>query len=179
MSKRARLRRLCDLRRIEELNQAAQLEQARSELQRVEQALREAEVRKSAGRGLFNQGAGSGDLDDRIAGLEEIASATRLTGFLRALRSSAENLVRRTEAEYLLKRAQRSQVETLLRLESEREAAAAQKQNQSLLDEWHRSRRGPIEGAADEEYSIEMDKDREAGAGLVNVRPKSGEPISI
>jgi len=160
VTRKTRLRRLCALRRLQELDQAAQLELARAELARIEGAMREAELRKGAGRLLFSAGAQRGDLGDRVTGIEEVAGATRLGQALLLRQSAALELVRRMQAQYLFKREQRCQVETLLRIESEREALIEQRKSQSSLDEWHRTRRDCVsQNAASDKYSADLPED--------------------
>ena len=157
MTKAKRLRRLCDLRRTEEHYQAALLESARTELKRIDETLAQALDRMRGGRTLVNRGIETGEARDRVTGLEELACATRLSAVLNKRRRLAEENVRRIESQYSLKRAERCQVETLLRIELELELFAAQRRSQSSLDEWHRAMRfRAAKDPADNESASEL-----------------------
>jgi hypothetical protein len=148
------LRRLCEIRRIEEQIQASFLESAKAELLQIDTALEEAYIRKRTGQALAKDGIRNGRAADRVTGFEEIAGATRISQFLTTRKVLAEKYVVKVREEYLLKRAERCQVESLLRKEAERELYAVQKRSQSALDEWYRALRyGRL---LEEERSAEM-----------------------
>ncbi|MBS1802983.1 MAG: hypothetical protein JST28_06420 [Acidobacteria bacterium] len=140
MSKANRLRRLCEIRRAEERNEALLLESAVSELRRIKEAIEAVRVRRIAGRALLQSSARSGELRDRITGIEEIAGASRLESALLNNKQLAEEHVHKVREQYLSRRRERRQVEILLRDELKRESEASLRRGQSLLDEWHRAR---------------------------------------
>ena len=137
MSDVRRLRRLHALRMIEEQNQASLLDAAAANLRRLNEALDGARIRDANGRDLLSAGVRNGEMLDRIAGLEESASAARLSSVIcqRLRRGEAE--FRQIRQQFLLKRLERSQAETLFHSAVEREAQEALRKGQIALDEWH------------------------------------------
>ena len=71
------MRRLRQVRELEEELSQAALESAVGELRRMEAALERARERERAGRRQVTASAGTGDLVDRIAGLEETRAGGR------------------------------------------------------------------------------------------------------
>jgi len=138
MTTSSRMRRLCDLRRSVEQNEASRLGSAEAALQRLDDALEQARIRKGRGRALVEESARTGETQDRVAGLEEIACAIRKYKALMLRKRYAQEEVQRIRERYLEKRTERCQAETLLRAALEREENAAQRRSQAALDEWHR-----------------------------------------
>jgi hypothetical protein len=141
VTKTVRLRRLCELRRIEELNQATLLESARAELLAIDQALESTRLQKRAGRALVHQGIRTGETRDRVTGFHEIARSTCVSNSLLKLKHLVEERVVSIQRQFAAKRAERCQVKTLLESELNREIDAELRRNQASLDEWHRSLR--------------------------------------
>jgi hypothetical protein len=73
------LRRLLRVLHLEEEETRRALESALSDLHRLEHALAAAAARNRSGRGLIVQSAVTGELADRLAGLEESLAAARRT----------------------------------------------------------------------------------------------------
>src|SRR5271157_295073 len=69
------LRRLLRIRELEEEQSRLALESALGELHRLEHALEAAVQRERRGRSLIQASAQTGELPDRLAGLEETRSA--------------------------------------------------------------------------------------------------------
>ena len=139
MAKADSLRRLCEIRRAEEQYQASLLESARSELQRIEGALKATSVRRRAGRALLDDGNRSGVLRDRIAGSEEITCALRALNVLLVRKQVIQEQFQGIRDQYLAKRRELLQVETLLRNELQREGETESRRSQASLDDWHRT----------------------------------------
>jgi hypothetical protein len=135
------LRRLFELRQIEELQKAALLEAATAELHRLENALEVARTREGNGRALVSRSVMVGEMQDRIFGVEEIATAVRISTVLRSRVHSATEKIQRIRNDFLNKRLDRRQVETLLGSALQREANQAERKMQLALDEWSRLRR--------------------------------------
>jgi hypothetical protein len=154
MSDARRLRRLHALRTIEEQNQASLLDAATAELRRLNEALNGARIRDGNGRDLLSSSVRSGELLDRIAGLEEAASAARASSVIKERLRRAEGEFRQIREQFLLKRLERSQAETLFRSAVQLEAQEAMRKGQIVLDEWHLRR------------STQATKDAEARIGL-------------
>lgn len=132
------MQRLCDLRRSIEQNEASRLGSAEAALQRLDDALGQAQIRKGRGRALIEESARTGETRDRVAGVEEIACAIRQYKALMLRKRYAQEEVQRIRKQYFEKRTERCQAETLLRAALEREENAAQRRSQAALDEWHR-----------------------------------------
>jgi hypothetical protein len=133
--------RLYELRQIEELQQASVFETALAELHQLNRALELARTREGNGRALVSRSVRSGETQDRIIGLEEIEIAVRISTVLMARVRSATEKIQRIRNEFLHKRLEKRQAETLLQSALEREASAAQRKMQLALDEWTRLRR--------------------------------------
>ena len=96
------LRRLLGIRNIEEEQSRLALESALAELNRLERALAAAAERDLRGRRLVETSARTGELADRLAGLEEGRTASRHAAALapssaRRLANSASSLTSAAE----------------------------------------------------------------------------------
>lgn len=134
------LRRLLHVRELEEEQSRLALESALGELNRLQSALTVATERGRRGRQLVSASAQSGELPDRLAGLEESRSAVRLAKILAARVESAESEVAELRRDFLAQRVERRQAATLIQEMEARDAVAALRRTQQGLDEWHRSR---------------------------------------
>jgi hypothetical protein len=135
------LRRLYELRQIEELQKASLFELAVAELDQLKNALEVAHIRKGNGRALVERSVMTGETQDRLFGVEEIAAAVRISAVLESRLRSAAEKVQRIRNEFLNKRLEKRQAGTLLESALEREAGLAQRKMQLALDEWTRLRR--------------------------------------
>ena len=138
MTRTARLRRLCDLREMEERNEASRLALATAVLRKIDDALRNVRGYEEAARVLIRSGVQRDDIVDRLAGAGETDLAARLVKGLEKKRRLGEEQVGMIRDQYLAKRVERRRVEAILQIEMEREESDAQRRTQSLLDEWHR-----------------------------------------
>lgn len=136
------LRRLLQVRHLEEEQARLSLESVLSELHQLEKALTTTEQRDRLGRKLFAGSAQSGDLVDRMAGLKESSAAARAAEFLSGAVETATTRSAESREEFLSARIERRQAETLIQEAEEQEAAGAAHRAQQDLDEWHRSRSG-------------------------------------
>jgi len=135
------LERVLRVREMEEAESRRRLETALSELARMEQSLADAGARERAGRELVNASARSGEVTDRIAGIEESRNARRRAAWLAPRVESAKIAVASLRDGYLEKRARRRQAETLAARQRAQEEAAKLRRGQQALDEWHLNRR--------------------------------------
>ncbi|MGD0913066.1 MAG: hypothetical protein ABR928_14305 [Terracidiphilus sp.] len=135
------IERIARIRQLEEDESRRILELAIGELAQLELALRAAHQRERAGRSLVAQSAVSGEIADRIAGMEESRSASRLAATLAVRIRAAEGAVANLRADYLNKRTSRLQAETLARNERAREAQTNLRRAQQALDDWHLNRK--------------------------------------
>jgi hypothetical protein len=79
-------------------------------------------------------------LPDRLAGLEEARTADRIVSVLEPrIKAQEEEVVARRQ-EYLLKRIERRQAETLIQESEAREAIEADRRGQQSLDDWYGAR---------------------------------------
>ena len=151
MSSRRLTERILRIRELEEHEGRRALELALAELAQLELALRTARQRERAGRNLVNASASSGDVADRIAGMEESRSSSRTAAALTLRIRSAENEVEKLRQQYLAQRTSRQQAEMLADSEREREEIAGLRRSQRLLDDWYLNRKGPDEDPSDED----------------------------
>jgi hypothetical protein len=150
------LRRVCELRRLEEQNRAALLEKAKKRLEQLDEALSQSRERQKAGRTLLEESVRTGDLELRIAGIEEMASGKCKAKVLLTRRQIVEESVRETRDRYFSKCKERCQAETVLAAALEAEVIIAERRSQAALDEWHRtSHRQPRWVAVEDEGSTE------------------------
>lgn len=145
------MRRLLRIRGMEEEQRQAALESALGDLSRLEVALAVARERERRGRRLVAASAETGDLIDRIAGLEEMRTARRHAATLTPRIAEAELSVIARRREFLAKRVERRQVESLIQKAELKEAVQAGRRAQGELDGWFLSRalrRGGANGGA-------------------------------
>lgn len=134
------LRRLLHVLELEEEQKKNALEAAVGELRRIEQAQQAAGERERRGRALVLTSFESGELVDRIAGIEESRSAGALGKTLAGWQESAVAIVEDRRADLVAKRIERKQTETLIEEAVRRDAAEAARRSQNSLDEWYLSR---------------------------------------
>jgi len=149
------MRRLMQVRVLEEELREAVLESAVGDLRRMELALVAAKERERSGRQQVTASAKTGELVDRIAGLEETRAALRHGAALKPRIAEAVLEVARRRQEFLAKRIERRQVETLIQKTEAEDAVDAGRRAQQELDDWFLSRAQhggrTNEGASDEE----------------------------
>jgi flagellar export protein FliJ len=134
------LRRLLRIRELEEEQNRLALESAIGELNRLEHALATTIEREHRGRSLVLDSAQTGQVMDRIAGFEETRSATlHAEALVPRIEAKQEDIVARRQ-EFLTKRVERRQAETLIQETEAREAIEAGRRGQQSLDDWYGSR---------------------------------------
>jgi flagellar export protein FliJ len=134
------LRRLLNIRNIEEEQSHLTLESALGELHRLEYELEAAAERDRRGRRLIHVSASTGELPDRLAGLEEMRAAVRRRMALAPRIADAQLDVAALRQEFLAKRVERRQAETLIQETEARDAIEAGRRGQRGLDDWYGSR---------------------------------------
>jgi len=139
------LRRLLRIRDIEEEQCRLALESALGELNRLEHALAATTERERLGRRLVETGVRGGELLDRLAGLEETHAASRLATALAPRIAETALDVALSRDEYLGKRVERRQAETLIRETEALDAVVARRREQQGIDDWYRFRMRPAE----------------------------------
>jgi hypothetical protein len=134
------LRRLLRIRDIEEEQCRLALESALGELGRLQIALANTAERDRRGRKLVQASAQTGELQDRLAGIEETRAAGRIQSVLRPRIEAKEAEVAQRRQEFLAKRMERRQAETLIQASEAQEAVEAGRRSQLALDDWYSSR---------------------------------------
>jgi len=134
------MRRLLQVLEIQEEGCRAAMEQARGELKLLEQALTRSRERERGGRRLVAASARTGEITDRIAGEEETHLAKRIAAALAPRIAESESAVNARQDEFLGKRIERRQTETLIKEAEAVENVEAERRAQRDLDDWFRSR---------------------------------------
>lgn len=155
--------RILHIRQMEEVESRRALDVALGELVRLELALRAIEQRERTGRSLVVASAKSGEIVDRIAGMEETRSAGRKLAALTVRVRATEDAVASLRQDYLGKRTSRLQAETLVETELAREARTNVRRGQQALDDWYLNRlrfkeRGRNDGGRIERGRIDKDR---------------------
>lgn len=135
------LHRLLAIREAEEEQVRIEMDLAMAKLNSLEAAYARAHLHGRQARSLVMSSAQSGDLLDRIAGLEAIRTTSRLVNVLAGRINIAEEEVQRQRQKFLAKQTERRQVETLCEAMSAQEMVEGNRRSQLLLDDWHRSER--------------------------------------
>lgn len=130
------LRRLLRIRDLEEEQRRMELESAQGELNQLEGALESSFERGRLGRRLVETSAHTGQLTDRLAGIEETHTAERFVEVLEPRVESQQEEVNERRQAFLTKRIERRQAETLIEEASAREALEANRKAQQELDSW-------------------------------------------
>ena len=149
------LRRLLHIRGLEEEQSRLALESALGEMNRIKLALAETGEKDRRGRRLVESSVRTGQLLDRLSGLEEGRAAGRQAAALEPQVEAMENQVAEERQAFLAKRVERRQAETLLCETEARDAAEAGRRSQQSLDEWYRSRLHRDEGESSTGASVE------------------------
>ena len=134
------LRRLLRIRGLEEEQSRAALESVMGELSCLEKAVVAAAGRDRQGRRLVSSSAQSGELPDRLAGLEESRTAIRQGKVLKGTRDDLRQRVEILQQGFLARRVGRRQAETLIEAAEAMDAIEAERRGQQALDDWYRSR---------------------------------------
>jgi len=134
------LRRLLRILNIEEEQARLALESAVGDVAQLERALSATSVRARGGRHLVIASAQTGELPDRLAGLEETHAAKRRAEALVPRIAEAESRVETLRQVFLLKRVECRQAETLIRESEAKDALIASRRAQQGLDDWYLNR---------------------------------------
>jgi flagellar biosynthesis chaperone FliJ len=135
------MRRLLQVLEIQEEKCRAAMESARAEFRQLEQALTRNVERERGGRRLVAASAVTGEVTDRIAGMEEARTARRIAAALAPRIAEAELAVQSRRSEFLGKRIERRQTETLIEEAEALDRTEAARRAQRDLDDWFLSRR--------------------------------------
>jgi hypothetical protein len=134
------LRRLLRVRNLEEEHRKLELESALDDLNRLETALATNVERESSGRRLVHQSAHTGDAQERLSGIEEGRTAKRYAGVLNPRIAAKRSEVATLRQEYLEKRVERRQAESLIEAHEAEETEVNERRGQQMLDDWYGAR---------------------------------------
>jgi hypothetical protein len=128
------------IRDLEEEQCRLALESALGDLDRMQDAMKATTERERRGRRLVEASARSGELPDRLAGIEETHAADRLFAVLEPRIAAKEEEVQGRRKEFLDKRIERRQAETLIEEAETQESIEADRRDQQVLDDWYSAR---------------------------------------
>ena len=134
------LRRLLRVLTIEEEQCRLALESALGELRLFERALSATIDQARGGRRLVIASAQSGELPDRLAGIEETHAADRRASVLALRIEEAQSNSDVLRQAFLAKRVECRQAETLIAEAEARDALIAARRTQQGLDDWYLNR---------------------------------------
>ena len=134
------LHRLLRVLTIEEDQCRLALESALGELRHFERALSATTVQACSGRRLVTASARSGELPDRLAGIEETHAAGRRAAVLALRIAEATSNVDALRHAFLAKRVECRQTETLVNEAEAKDALVAARRTQQSLDDWYLNR---------------------------------------
>lgn len=147
------LHRLLGIRKAEEKSSQTEMETAIAELQQLESAYAMAQERGKRACTLLASSAQTGELMDRIAGLQEMTTVGRLQRMLVEMINRAEEKAENKRQETLARRLARRQVEILVDAKLAKTIAETNRKAQSGLDDWHRSQRKPATQKASTQHN--------------------------
>lgn len=134
------LRRLLRVRDLEAEQARLELESALRDLHALEQARAAATAWDRRGRRLVERSTETGEMVDRLAGIEETRTAERFSRALAPRIAGREQDVTWLREEYLARRVERRQAETLIEEAETRDGLERDRRSQQALDDWFRNR---------------------------------------
>jgi flagellar export protein FliJ len=129
------LRRLLSVLEIQEEQSRSALESAVADLRHLEAALNATVDRERRGRRLVTLSADTGELVDRLTGIEEMLAASRHAVALKPKIALTERSVDACRNEFLGKRIERRQAETLIDKTEAEDAIGAGRRAQREVDD--------------------------------------------
>jgi hypothetical protein len=142
------MRRLLRVLEMQEEQARAQMESALADLRRLERTLDAAGEREREGRRLVNasamasaaenatQNEATNEMRDRLAGVEESRMASRQAAALKPRIAGAGTAVNERRREFLDKRIERRQAETVIEHAEALESTEARRRGQRESDDW-------------------------------------------
>jgi hypothetical protein len=155
------LRRLLHIRTLEEEQRKIALDAALAELHRLENALTAMRARERSGRDHVALSSRSCDATDRIAAIVECESARHGAEIIEARIPEAALRVSSAREEYLQKRVERRQVETVIEETRAALDAEAARRAQQGTDEWFSTRRHAHSANRQTANKLEMENRKE------------------
>jgi flagellar biosynthesis chaperone FliJ len=135
------LRRLLRIREVEEEQCRIRLESANNELTQLQNALQATVERDRRGRQMILASAHTGELFDRLAGMEEMKTAIRIATVLTPRIAEKEHQVSLLRKAFMDKRIELRQAATLIEETEAKDAIEAGRRSQQSLDDWFSSRK--------------------------------------
>jgi flagellar biosynthesis chaperone FliJ len=139
MRRSLRLARLLDIRQAEERQSRNLMESVVLELRSLENISEDTHKRRKHARGLITTSLSTGDGLDRTAAIEEMAISERVATALQKKIEAIELQVERLRQDFLAKRIERRQVETLIDQAKAQEAIDSKRSTQIAMDDWYRA----------------------------------------
>jgi hypothetical protein len=134
------MRRLLRIRELGEDQSRLALESALGELNQLEAAFRATAQRGRRGRRLLSASVQTGNLLDRVVGLEETRTSGLVGEALLNRVAVAESHVVELRGELLANRVRSRQTGMIVRSTEARDAQEGARRGQQELDDWHRRR---------------------------------------
>ena len=130
------MRRLLRVRELEEEQRRLALESAAAELGKLNSMIQFTHEQARRGRQLITQSAVLGEVHDRLVGIEEIRTSERYQQVLVPRIAEQEKIVAERREEYMEKRLERRQAETLIEEAKKVEELENSRRAQMALDDW-------------------------------------------
>ena len=159
------LRRLLRIRDLQEEQSRLALESSLGELSQLEDALKSTANRDRRGRRLLDASAHTGELSDRVSGLEESRTAARITAVLAPRIKAKELDVHTRRQEFQAMRVARKQAESLIADQESADAVEAGRRSQQSFDDLYSSRLQRARGQQTPGNEPEKGGEVEGGSG--------------
>jgi hypothetical protein len=131
------LRRLLQVRELQEEQGRLALESSMGELNRLEDAMKATASQDRRGRLLLDASARSGELPDRVSGLEETRTAARIAAVLVNRIAARTRDLHTRRQEFMDLRVARKQAESLIVAAESADAIESGRRSQRALDDWY------------------------------------------
>lgn len=141
MSRPKTLERLLRIREIEEEQKRLQLDAALAKLESLEKTRDLAAGMERQGRTLIGSSVISGEVADRQTGLMEMEIARRRVRMLALRIASAQKESMERRRDFIDKRIERRQAESLVEQEDSREKLESGRRSQRSVDDWYGARK--------------------------------------
>ncbi len=141
------LQRLLRIRDLQEEQRRAALESALGNFHTLEHARQAASAKEREGRALVNASMRSGEVADRLAGHVQEKFARGIGRMLEPHIAQAERESVRLRQEFLDKRIERRQAETMIENSEAQETLETGRRGQQSLDDWYGARKHRLETA--------------------------------
>jgi hypothetical protein len=130
------MRRLLRVLELEEEHYRAQMEAALADLRQLERALTAAGEQERAGRRLVAGSIATGEIADRVSGIEESRLAGKRGAALKPRIAGAEAVAASRQQKFLEKRVERRQAETVVEKAEAEKVLDDGRRVQRSLDDW-------------------------------------------